>query len=251
MAVKVFDFASAPHDRNPDIVRDIFKFRKKVFTDRENYKVPVWNGMEHDELDIPSSIYLVRYGDAHWKISSHGLKKERAILGMIRLNPTKYENFEGSMIKNAFPDTVDGPVPHGEKVIESTRIGVAKEITGQDPESKALRRKVISELVLATLEVSLMMGATKQIGVMPAGLWKSVYESRDWPTTRLGSKSISYDDVDPVRNSVTARSMEVSHEALERVRKNTGIHERVCRFVPTFEVTDVGTRKKNDFALVR
>jgi N-acyl-L-homoserine lactone synthetase len=233
MTVTVFDFASAPFAEHPGIVRDLFRFRKKVFTDGQRYTTPVWDGMEHDELDTPSAVYFVRYGESG------------SVLGMIRLNPTKYTNFEGSMINNSFRKTVDGPVPHGEEILEATRIGVAPELSA-NPE---LRNQVVSELVLATLEYAVIRGADYMIGIMPPGFWKSVYEKRDWPMEPLGTQTQQY-GADPVRDAVSARRMLVSADVLRRVRNATGIHTPVSEFVQTLEVTNLQTGKKNPFELV-
>jgi acyl homoserine lactone synthase len=233
MTVKVFDFASAPYASDPNMVRDFFKFRKKIFTDAQDYKTPVWEGMEHDELDNPSAIYFARYG-------SNG-----SLLGMIRLNPTKYQNFEGSMINNSFRKTVDGATPHAEDILEATRIGVAPELS-VNPE---LRKRVVDELVLATLEVSVLKGASCMIGIMPPGFWKSVYEKRNCRTEPLGTQSQQYGP-DPIRDAVSARKILVSPDILRQVREATGIHEPVCEFVPTLEVTNIKSGRKNAYDLL-
>ena len=233
MSVNVFSFASAPSSGDPEIVSRFFKFREKVFNQAQNYQMPSFEGMEHDELDTIGATYFARYG-------THG-----AILGVSRLTPTKYQNYEQSMIANAIGKTVDGKVPHGERILEWSRLGVAPELSA-NPE---LRRTVVDEIVLSVLEVALAREAESMIAIMPPGFWNSVFVKRGWAVEPLGTGHQVYGP-DPSRDFVTACQMPVSREILQNVRRVTGIAGPVTDYVPGYDMAGVKARR-NDFDMAR
>ena len=232
MSVNVFSFASAPSSDDPEIVSRFFKFREKVINEGQDYRMPSFEGMEHDELDTIGATYFARYG-------THG-----SILGVSRLTPTRYRNYEQSMIANAFSKTVDGAVPHGESILEWSRLGVAPELSN-NPE---LRRQVVDEIVLSVLEVALVRKAEAMIAIMPPGFWKSVFVKRGWPVEPLGTSHQVYGP-DPTRDFVTACQMPVSREILLNVRRVTGIEGSVTDYVPGYTVAGIAAKRQGELGL--
>jgi N-acyl-L-homoserine lactone synthetase len=180
-----------------------FRLRYEEFIERQDYQVPVYDGMEFDQYDTPASRYFVYHTD------------DGKALGATRLTPTSLS----CMLKDLWPQLVeDKSLLQSEKVWEGTRYCVDKSVT---PE---LRQRIINELACAYLEFGLRLGLTKIIGLMPTYIYRSVFERPGIEMEYLGPvQAIG-------RHKCRAVAIPVTSQQLANVRRKTGIAESVLRF---------------------
>jgi N-acyl-L-homoserine lactone synthetase len=199
--IECFDFASAHHFGN--VLAEQFRLRHRVFVQRASYDVPCWREMEYDRYDTPATTYLV------WR-DEGGIAR-----GVSRLSPTD----RPYMVKDVWPSMVSAcPLPASTAVWEGTRFGVDKDL------APALRRRIVSELVLGYLEFGLAEGVKQIIGVMPTLIWRAVFSSNGWPVEFLGEPRVLGAD------RCVAGMLALSPEVLARVRARTGIFRSVVRY---------------------
>lgn len=184
-----------------DVYPQILRLRYRQFKERQGYNVPVFEDMEFDQYDTPATTYLA------W-ITENG-----ALAGTSRLVPTTHPY----MLKELWPDMVDGELPCEPNVWEGTRICIDK---GLDPE---LRDRIKWHIILGYLEFGIANGIERYIGVMQNMIWSRVFIQSGWEVEFLGSERI----IDRIRTR--AGQVIVSQEALQRVRTRTGIFEPVLR----------------------
>jgi N-acyl-L-homoserine lactone synthetase len=182
-----------------------FRLRYEEFIERQEYDVPVWDGMEFDQYDTPASRYLVYHSDAG------------EALGVSRLTPTSLS----CMLKDLWPQLVDDKsLLRSATIWEGTRYCIDKAVT---PE---LRRRIVHEMACAYLEFGLQLGLTKIIGMMPTYIYRSVFERPGIAMEYLG----------PVvaigRHKCRAVAIPVTAQQLGNVRRKTGITHGVLRFSP-------------------
>jgi len=187
-----------------DVYPQLLRLRYKQFKERQAYDVPVFEDMEYDQYDTPATTYLVRLDD------------DGQLVGTSRLVPTT----NPYMLKDLWPDMVDGDLPCSPAVWEGTRICIDK---GLAPE---LRDRVKWEIVLGYLEFGLANGIERYIGVMQNLIWSRVFMQSGWGAEFLGAERM----IDHIRTR--AGQVLVSEEALARVRARTGIAEPVLATAP-------------------
>jgi len=180
-----------------------FRLRYAEFIARQDYEVPVYDGMEFDTYDTPASRYLVYHTD------------EGTALGATRLTPTSL----CCMLKDLWPHLVqDKSLLQSDKIWEGTRYCVDKNVA---PE---LRQRIVNELACAYLEFGLRMGLSKIIGLMPTYIYRSVFERPGIEMEYLGP-------VEAIgRHKCRAVAIPVTALQLANVRGKTGITESVLRF---------------------
>lgn len=183
-----------------------FCLRHRCFIERQNYNVSKHNGMEFDQYDTPAAVYLIY------------LSPEGKAWGCSRLTPVEH----GSMLQDLWPDLVNKPdevfMPG---IWEGTRLCIEKDLPVE------VRQRICRELVLGYFEAGLEMGMKKIIGVMPPFIFRKVFGAAGCQYDFLGKKLKL-----PCGDVVAAATMNVTHDALEAVRKVSGI------FVPVIEETE-------------
>jgi len=189
-----------------DLRHRMYRFRHKIFIEREKYQVFSYAGMEFDEYDNPATTYFVYRNSAG------------DILGTIRVFPTILPY----MIQQKWPEMLFEAAPRSASVWESSRIGV--EAKGD------LRRTIIAELILAQLEYGLARGIKTYIGVMPPKIWDSVFCRNGWPVRFLGPEI----KLPEYPHKIIAAEMELSQSIERGIRKNTGIHHPVLTDRPVY-----------------
>jgi len=113
-----------------DILGSTHKLRHKCFIGRMGWDIPKWNGMEYDQFDNLSTVYLV------WRDSNN------VVRGTCRLAPTD----RPYMIKDVWPHIVTKiDLPASPFVFEASRLCVDHHLPGD------VRRRVISEMVEKSL----------------------------------------------------------------------------------------------------
>jgi len=185
---------------------DQFRLRHECFVERQNYNVWVHNGMEFDQYDSPAAIYLA------------ALSPEKELLGCSRLTPTCHK----SMLKELWPELVE----HPQDVFfpgtwEGTRFCIKKSL------SPDIREKVCRELVVGYFEIGLSFGINKIIGVMQPFIFRRVFGRAGCSYNFLGQKMKL-----PSGEIIAAAAMDITQEALNEVRKKTGIFNTVVEHQP-------------------
>jgi len=188
-----------------DAMASQHRLRHRVFIERQDYKVPSWQGMEYDQFDTPAAHYLV------WR--DH-FGEVRAVS---RLSPTS----RPYMLQEVWPDKVSElDLPHSDTIWEGTRFGVDRDL------SPRTRVKIIREMVVAYAEFAEMNGIEAYIGVMPIGILRSVYARNGWPVENIGPVWIQ----DGVR--LGAARLPVSPEITQMIRDKTGLHYNILSSNP-------------------
>jgi acyl homoserine lactone synthase len=185
--------------RYGDVYPQILRLRYKQFKERQGYNVPVFEDMEFDQYDTPATTYLAF------------VTPDGRLVGTSRLVPTT----QPYMLKELWPDMVDGELPCHPKVWEGTRICIDKGLPSEH------RDRIKWEIVLGYLEFGLANGIERYIGVMQSLIWSRVFVQSGWGAEFLGPERI----IDRIRTR--AGQVHVSTEALMRVRATTGFHESV------------------------
>lgn len=186
-----------------DIMSLQYKFRYKVFAERQHYAVPVYKGMEYDTYDTPATVYFT------WQ------NEEGEVMGVSRVKPTD----RPYMIKDIWPELVKNiEMPESIKVWESSRFGIDKCL------DKSIKKEIAGALVCANLEFGLLNGIDYYVGVMHPRIWKAVFEDSGWPVEFLG-------DVTKIEggDKVVAAKMPVSFKNLANVRKVMGFTHPVLQ----------------------
>jgi N-acyl-L-homoserine lactone synthetase len=190
------------HEFGP-VFHSQFRLRYEEFVQRQDYEVPVYDGMEFDQYDTPASRYLVYHTD-----DGHAL-------GVSRLTPTSLS----CMLKDLWPQLVeDKALLKAETIWEGTRYCIDKNVA---PE---VRQRIVQEMACAYLEFGLEQGLTKIIGLMPTYIYRSVFERPGIEMEYLGPvQAIG-------RHKCRAVAIPVTAQQLANVRRKTGIAQSVLRF---------------------
>jgi len=79
--------------------------------------------------------------------------------------------------------------------------------------------------VLGYLEYGLEHGIERYIGIMYPAYWRNIFTRSGWEIDWLGGESVLESG-----HAIRAGAVCVSRDALARVRRMTGIHERVISY---------------------
>jgi len=189
-----------------DAIASQHRLRYRVFIERQGWGIPTYNGMEYDTYDTPATTYLI------WRDEHGGAR------GISRLNPTD----RPYMLCDHWPDLVTAiPLPSSLDIWEGTRFGVDRDIDAP------LRKKIVGELVCAYLEFCLERNIKRIIGVMPTLIWRAIFVRSGWPVEFIGEPRKMDGD------KVVAGVMDVTKDALMRVREKTGNRNPVLRTAKT------------------
>lgn len=185
-----------------DALASQFRLRHKVFVQKQQWGVPNWRGMEYDQYDTPAAVYCVWRDD------------DGQVRGVARLAPTTIPY----MIKDLWPDMVtEGELPASADIWESTRLGIDHDLP------KELRRRILSELILAYMEASMLHGVKGLIGIGYSWCWEHSFNKQGWPVRRLGPSR----PIDGQESYVGL--LPVSQAHLQAVRNAAGIQAPVLR----------------------
>jgi len=196
------------------LYQSMFRLRHACFIERQQYEVSFYNGMEFDTYDTPAAAYLVYHA------------ADGEALAASRLTPTVVS----CMLKDLWPHLVNDESNFSSPLIwEGTRYCIAKNA------SPELRRRIVHEMACAYLEFGLAHGLKKIVGMMPTGIYRSVFERPGIEMEYLG-------EVHAIgEHKCRAVAIPVTAQQLANVRRKTGIYEPVLRFThaPEGTVPDV------------
>jgi N-acyl-L-homoserine lactone synthetase len=176
------------------------RFRYDVFVDRMGWNLPHFNGLEFDQFDTPAAKYIVC------------LDEDGTVRGVTRLLPTTLPY----MLRELWPELA-GRFEEGERIWEATRFGVDRSI------GRIAHLRVVHELIAACQEFGLCNGIEHYLCVMPVAILRRVIERSGCATEPLGPP------VTVGRHRVVAAKIEISRQALERVKQSGGIRLPVLR----------------------
>ena len=171
------------------------RLRHRLFVERQGWDVPTVRGLEHDQFDTPAAQYLV------WKDNGGDVR------GVARLLPTS----SPYMVKNLWPDLVDGELPESAGVWETTRFGCDRSLGSSD------RRRVVSEMLCAMQEFAMANGIRQYLVVMPVRLLQCVVVKAGCEVSILGSSRMIG------RFPTVAAYLTVSQNVLAELRRRAGI----------------------------
>ncbi|WOF74169.1 GNAT family N-acetyltransferase [Parvibaculaceae bacterium PLY_AMNH_Bact1] len=138
--------------RHPDLWVKHHELRKAVFVDEKGWGVPSFDGLEYDEYDTPSAVYMLSHENGE-------------VLGCQRLLRCSQPYF----MKDHFPDSVtEMPLPDTDRHWEASRFTIRQDI------SREAQAKVMGEICAAGIEFGLAHGIESYIYFTPADLFAVV-----------------------------------------------------------------------------
>jgi acyl homoserine lactone synthase len=184
-----------------DVLPQIHRLRFREFIERQGYEVSVYKNMEFDQYDTPSTVYLA------W------VDNNSVVRGCSRFNPTD----RPYMLKDVWPDIVDGPLPESPDIWEGSRICSDRRCSPQ------LRTRIKWDIVLGIFEFCFDNDIKKIIAVMPKLLINSTFIQSQWGCEILGPESTLG------RLKCHAFMLTISEDAHQRVQEATDIVGRVLK----------------------
>lgn len=206
----------APHHHTEfsEILDDMYRLRARVFRERLAWDVSVNDGLELDRFDALSPSYLLSRVDGR-------------VQGCVRLLPSVGPN----MLSDIFPFLLDGSaIPYDAEVWESSRFAL-EYLPGAARTGSGLADATF-ELFAGMIEFGLSRSLTAIVTVTDVRIERILKRAR-WPLRRLGSTHAIG------ATTAVAGSLEVSHDALRRLRQACGIGRRVL-WAPVDYPEDVG-----------
>lgn len=180
------------------------KLRYRSVIARQNWEVPTIRDLEYDNYDNPATTYLVYRDD------------KGDALGVCRLYPTD----RPYMLQQVFSRFVSQiTLPSTTSVWEASRFCV------DDRAPAELRKRIIQEIVVAYLEYGIDHGIDRYIGIMYPAYWRNIFTRSGWRIDWIGEEQKL-----ETGHSIRAGWVEVSKDALAKVRQITGISERVTSY---------------------
>lgn len=185
-----------------DALPSMYRFRHRVFVERQNYDVPHYRGMEWDQFDTPAAAYLLWRDD------------ESQVRGMFRLIPTTFPY----MIKDVWPQLVNcGELPSHPDVWETSRFGVDRDLP------PPVRKRIFGELMCASTEYGLANGVREYVTLTAPALFRSGIGNAGCAVTYLGARQKL------VGLPVVVGEWGVSQDTLTKMRRYHGIDGPVLR----------------------
>lgn len=186
-----------------DAIADMHRMRYRVFKERLAWDVHVRDDMEIDHYDVLNPVYLLQRA------------ADGKLQGCVRLLPSSGPN----MLRDVFPSLLDGnPVPADTKIWESSRF--ALELSPALSRSGGGLATATYELFAGMIEFGLSRSLTEIVTVTDVRV-ERILKRAGWPLRRLGdARTIG-------ATLAVAGALEVSLEALMRVKRAGGIHTRV------------------------
>jgi N-acyl-L-homoserine lactone synthetase len=183
-----------------DALADQHRFRYRQFIVRAGWDVPHVYGMEYDQFDTPAAVYLL------WR--DHAAR----VRGMVRLLPTTRPYMTDTLWPELAPE--EG-LPHADHIWENTRFAVDRDLAAP------LRKKVTSELILASLEFGLSRGIERYLLISPLWVLQGALAASGL-THRMLRQTEALG-----RRPVASAYVPVSEQVLATARDRLGVHHRV------------------------
>lgn len=183
-------------------IADMHRLRCRVFNDRLDWDVHVRDGMEIDQFDSFGPVYLLsRTGEA--------------LHGCVRFLPSTGP----TMLRDVFVHLLDGrPAPQDPRIWESSRFALDLPSTAR--RSDRGLAEATYELFAGMIEFGLSHSLSEIVTVTDVRI-ERILRRAQWPLQRLGT-------VQSIGSTLAvAGSLEVSVNALDRLRQACGIRGRV------------------------
>jgi len=192
-----------------DALPSMYRFRHRVFVERQNYDVPNHKGMEWDQFDTPAAAYLL------WRDDNGKVR------GTFRLIPTTFPY----MIKEVWPQFVDsGELPSSPDVWETSRFGVDRDLP------RPVRKQVLGELMCASTEYGLANGVREYVTLTAPAIFRSAISNSGCAAELLGTPH----KVEGF--PVIVGKWDVSQDTLTKMRRYHGIDGPVLRIAEESQV---------------
>ncbi|NBU58292.1 MAG: autoinducer synthase [Betaproteobacteria bacterium] len=189
-------------DGNPIAAQHRLRYRSVIA--RQNWDVPTIRELEYDDYDNPATTYLV---------ARNGAGEAE---GVCRLYPTD----RPYMLQRVFSHLVtDIELPQSPAVWEASRFCVDDRLPAE------ARRRIIQEIVVAYLEYGLDTGITRYIGIMYPAYWRNIFTRSGWDIDWIGPERTL-----GTGHAIRAGWVAVTPEILLKVRRTTGLHDRVLSY---------------------
>jgi acyl homoserine lactone synthase len=178
-----------------DAIAQQHRLRHRLFIERNGWDVPTHDGMEYDQFDTPAANYLIHRGEGG------------RVQGVARLIPTT----RPYMLKELWPEMLEGDVPTHPSVWEATRFGIDESL------EPAVKRRIAAEIVLGCLEYGLSMGVERYLVLMPALIIRRTIRGAGCEVRFLGQSR------ELAEYPVSAAEIRVTPQALASARARAGI----------------------------
>jgi len=189
-----------------DILRSTHALRYRAFIQRMGWPVPRWNGMEYDQYDNVTTVYLA-WRDDH-----------EVVRGTCRLAPTD----RPYMIKDVWPHIVTKiPLPQSPFIFEASRLCVDHHLPADQ------RRRILSELVCAYQQIGLINNLDYMVGVMPPNIWRHVFGRSGWDIEFIGPETVL-----ETGEVIVAGKMNLSPAILNKILEATGLERPPLQITP-------------------
>jgi acyl homoserine lactone synthase len=138
----------------PGLETALAVYRYEIFVETLRWQLPVENGLELDQFDLPETSYVI-VQDAHG-----------AVCGCARLLPTT----RAYLLDEIFPGLMSGaPPPHAPEIWELSRFST-KVVGEKTPPSRDEARKRFCDLFSAVVEMAIELGAVRLITFTAVGI---------------------------------------------------------------------------------
>jgi len=186
-----------------DAIAEMHRMRYRIFKERLVWDVHVKGDMEIDHYDDLRPVYLLQRA------------ADGRLQGCVRLLPSNGPN----MLRDVFPSLLDGkPGPSDARIWESSRF--ALELSPALSRSDNGLATATHELFAGMIEFGLSRSLTEIVTVTDVRIVR-ILKRAGWPLRRLGdARTIG-------ATLAVAGALEVSPEALMRVKRAGGIYSRV------------------------
>ena len=190
-------------DGNPLFEQHRLRFNE--ISQRLDWDVPDYDGMEFDEYDTPATTYFL------WS------KPDNPVQVMCRTSPTSLPY----MLQDHFNFLAQyHKLPSEEKVFEGSRMVADSSLSREE------RRQAIKEIVVAFMEFGRQQNLGGYVGIMPPGIWKSTFQKAGWDIEWIGEETILPNNGGVVR----AAFYPVSQKMEEKIRETTKIFSSVLDY---------------------
>ncbi|WFU66847.1 acyl-homoserine-lactone synthase [Bradyrhizobium brasilense] len=182
-----------------DLLKAMFRLRRRVFKDRLDWNVSVSGEFELDIYDVLKPVYLLC------------ISEERNVVGSVRLLPTTGP----TMLADTFPSLLGGrPAPRNEKVLESSRYCIDANQAGELVRNGLNRATLM--LFAAMIEYLQIANAEAIVTVTDTRL-ERILRRAGWPLERMAAPH-------PLGSSMAlAGFLHRCDEALAAMRRSAGV----------------------------
>ncbi|WP_417461150.1 acyl-homoserine-lactone synthase [Kordiimonas sp.] len=181
----------------------MFRQRHAVFVEQLNWVLPeVFDGREVDAFDTEETVYLLSLDDAG------------NVQGSSRLNPT----LRPHLMTESFSHLVDGDIPRGPHIWESSRTCIPEENRSKG---------ILGKLFLAMAETSLLFGV-QQVTFVSTPAFCQIIQRAGWGYVPLGVPKANASGEESI-----AYSLIINPVALKNMRHKHQVSRPVISVIPT------------------